>query len=1853
MLMKNLKAIRYNGGDVTKISSNGKIIDVNRTRNILASTGAEVTTLTDKVNLDVDNVFKFSFITTEESKMVLMSLTNDNVTDYINVSLNYVGSERFIRIVANGYVSGIGTISVTTGEQIDVEISISGASIIVNVNGAVDSSLTHANPSVLTGSFTVNLLAGLLSTNDEPFDHFKGIFTDYVHLEGTVVKCKMYIDNKSTIHQHNRLNVLDNLLEDLDIDLFEYTDIANGVVDIDQGVIVENVTGDVIVSIPVLMDANQHYLLSCFVDKLNDGVLPSITISDTVGGTPLANTEVMTNKYDELVYLNVDAGIKYINLSVGSVVGSVKFKDILISEWSGGILNIPGSNWIKAQKQPDWPLWLEEDTSVIEGGDVDVYNPSGTKIHRPVLNNTGVQHGILDTPLTLDTNFGVAVTFIKDNNTSSATLFGGEQDNINTVVLDFNSYRIRAFAYDGNGDLSPIIQASDADSNMAADGHVHVLELSYINGHAKIKLDGVLIGEDDWDLTTSVMITQVMSRTLAGFRRFSGAILDFKVWTNGDRETGDLILNIPFDEYGTDYQRNRAVPLGIELSDIYEGLSISNSGEYQTPYTNTSLDASKYYIAEMRIEEVISGSIKINTDSNDSAFITSSGVYRVGFTSSSYGSIQTGVDGFIGTVSLSIREWSGVIMQNVLPEHWGEVVYRDDWRTPLVPDISLYKELIKFNGENSGTTTFTVPTDEGFTLEWIGKTTPITTGQTFSILWSLVSDDGLEYFQLGYYNSSGILKVLTNVHTPPAFTLAIADGEIHNVTLKYDINTAEISLNVDGIDDTVKIIHNRPDRVASSYKIAIGDQKELYTDPAQYRLNADVYSLNYWSGDSKVDENLLCTLDLDIKDEEYQPNKVKELGIELAGENEPSNIGSTWTILDGNRYHAVSDGSYFTIKWAGAIVGQAYLIKYKIEYFGAGGILISSGSDLTPWDFSSADKSVTKLVIADGDKLGFKHDNSCDFIISELSIREWNGCIVEGTTFPTWEKILKEDYTLPENLPIPSLNRYNPLDAIESTDCITLDGTQWGLFSKELIIPVGTNFEVEFDVLIDNNSDFHQLLSGYGNFTFNIRADDGLIVYNNGSVIKSTTELVVPREGIVKCRLKVTDTKTYIGYNDTLEYSNTIPDADISIVKVGGQTTFGTPSNLEGIPFGLKIWTNGDRETGELKVNIPFNNNGLHYQPNLVKADNIKTFNWYYKGELISANDILNINLPYDDSGPAATASGDVFDPLKSYKVKYEIIRISAGGAVRVNHSSNGKQDESYQSSVGIHDMYVISNGTGNGLMQFYAIPGTKAEIRMLSVEVWTGTELVVDGTFEGDGSAWSLTNVNGIGSGSISNGIMTLEGSSFDNRTEYKQELTNFKVNDKILVEIDVVSEGNAFFFISDSQSGGINTDILTGTEARLHLGMNYYFLTLTNPEHWIVLREQDGIAEISNISIRKWNDGELVTDGGFDNGLTYWAPSDVTDSAVVTDGKLELTYDTVQQIVNQDIDTVENETYILKLNISNLSSTWGLQVGDLSLGNMTLTGDLEYMFTANHNNYIKLKKGGTAVSSVSFDNISIRKWDGKFTPNQIVGDWVVNPNGSFTYTGENNEQVLDSTFVAGNYYEIDFTISDRTTGRLEWKPGGEATTSEFRENGRFKTYVLASSTGIRFSAGFADGGRFDGTVSDIKISNFNGVVLQNALPEHWMQLEKKPWWDYWLDSHVIDLSDYEGWSLVEASNLASLTPIENGIRLTVLAIGEDNSLTAVSKSLVGLISQGHQYKFNGYIRNYLTNVSQISYSFRYENEFFSVDYGTEVYVDHDIVKVGPYNYNSTFNQRYVGDVGSYMELVNPTIRRKIGVVK
>lgn len=301
-------------------------------------------------------------------------------------------------------------------------------------------------------------------------------------------------------------------------------------------------------------------------------------------------------------------------------------------------------------------------------------------ISRSVFELNGTQWGELSEPVVLDGDFEIELA-----------CYAVDSPNLNQTFLAGTDFRFQVVGATDKLILS-YRDTSDARRDVVFD------ELEF--NHRKINSITIIRVGDVYTTTLNSVsqpktVTNIKSFApdsigvntsgLGGSDELVGMILGFKVWTNGDRTTGDLILNEPFDESGSDYQRNRAVALGENISSVENELNCNSSTAYVTFNRDDPVEPG-YYLATLTIHSVDFGGLKINLDvgAQDSVFFSSPATVEIGFHTddSVFAAIQAGASGFGGVISFSLSKWSGVILKSALPEDWMQIEkkrWRDYW----------------------------------------------------------------------------------------------------------------------------------------------------------------------------------------------------------------------------------------------------------------------------------------------------------------------------------------------------------------------------------------------------------------------------------------------------------------------------------------------------------------------------------------------------------------------------------------------------------------------------------------------------------------------------------------------------------------------------------------------------------------------------------------------------------------------------------------------------------------------------------------------------------------------------------------------------------------------------------------------------------------------------------------------------------------------------------------------------------------------------------------------------------------------------------------------------------------------
>ena len=287
-------------------------------------------------------------------------------------------------------------------------------------------------------------------------------------------------------------------------------------------------------------------------------------------------------------------------------------------------------------------------------------------ITRAIMNFNGTQYATLSEPVVLDGDFEIEWT-------GSVTGVDADQVIANTELYAklrvTKSGHVQFLVGDGSGWLSVALLSS----TRIDDGKLHTVSITRVDETYYLAVDGQI------ESTRTVAGCDVQMATL--FRRSSsnieymkGVPFSLKIWKDGDRNTGELVTDLRFDQSDTNYQRNYAVALGSEMwtSGNYDSVNVP---AWSTIVSQTLLSvAGRCYEVSMDVS-VDSGAIHI-VNFSGYPHISESGRYSYVVHAKNTGQfvIQSMGNGFAGSIrNVSIKERSSAILENTLPGDWEEI----------------------------------------------------------------------------------------------------------------------------------------------------------------------------------------------------------------------------------------------------------------------------------------------------------------------------------------------------------------------------------------------------------------------------------------------------------------------------------------------------------------------------------------------------------------------------------------------------------------------------------------------------------------------------------------------------------------------------------------------------------------------------------------------------------------------------------------------------------------------------------------------------------------------------------------------------------------------------------------------------------------------------------------------------------------------------------------------------------------------------------------------------------------------------------------------------------------------------
>jgi len=298
-------------------------------------------------------------------------------------------------------------------------------------------------------------------------------------------------------------------------------------------------------------------------------------------------------------------------------------------------------------------------------------------------------------PVTLIGDFEIeAECFITD--LEFAPIFGGAQFGLRTDADGLLRFILP------RTDLSLAPRYAPVGGHIVAAGKLNTVTARRSGTSFYVGLNGVEASSalSDVDASISFLYVAAVDVNNQGgpSARLFGGVTKLKTWVNGDRNTGELIHNLKFDNPNSIYQRNHAVAQGVELGFIasvlnsgwsFDGTAYNYSGDVFTFLGDTGrFEIGKSYLVDFTAV-VNAGQLLVRQSTSGSNVFdtTVSGNFKVvitvadGSTDNVY-FCSAFFDGarFAGSVVVnSIREFHGCEVVGGMPEDWFQVERQPHW----------------------------------------------------------------------------------------------------------------------------------------------------------------------------------------------------------------------------------------------------------------------------------------------------------------------------------------------------------------------------------------------------------------------------------------------------------------------------------------------------------------------------------------------------------------------------------------------------------------------------------------------------------------------------------------------------------------------------------------------------------------------------------------------------------------------------------------------------------------------------------------------------------------------------------------------------------------------------------------------------------------------------------------------------------------------------------------------------------------------------------------------------------------------------------------------------------------------
>ena len=341
----------------------------------------------------------------------------------------------------------------------------------------------------------------------------------------------------------------------------------------------------------------------------------------------------------------------------------------------------------------------------------------------------------------------------------------------------------------------------------------------------------------------------------------------------------------------------------------------------------------------------------------------------------------------------------------------------------------------------------------------------------------------------------------------------------------------------------------------------------------------------------------------------------------------------------------------------------------------------------------------------------------------------------------------------------------------------------------------------------------------------------------------------------------------------------------------------------------------------------------------------------------------------------------------KTYRVKASISNMTTGN-IRIDNFTDGTV---YTSDVEI-DVYYTATSVGN--FRFLGWNGFNGSITNISVkEVGQNWNL---------GTGWSIGEDKVIAT-SMSNQFVT-QSFTFTSGKRYRASFSvtgTSSLPNNASLRLPYDGDVSNIAYVNQNSDGVYSHEFISNGSSTLYLGYGSFTGTITNISV-IQITTDTNLPRINyeGFSYQDALGSELVTNGGFDDGLNGWSPH-AGSTLELENGMAKVTTAGGSGFIKRtDLSIETGKTYFCKAYITNgLSPQWFINSVNNPI-NLSLISENTYggYVTTNGNNPFFYIRGNNTDGEVSYiDNVSVKEYLGQeVVPDSGCGSWLFEPQST-----------------------------------------------------------------------------------------------------------------------------------------------------------------------------------------------------------------------------------------------------------------